>query len=207
MLLNIEQGDAVLFFSDHRSVFGDTFFKYFTKMGEEYPFYLITILCGFISFRLMIITPLIGIVVSIISFLIKAFFSHPRPLQFFTDLELADQINFVEGVYVHSAATSFPSGHTMSAFALYSFLAFLVTRKHWAGILFFIVAFLVGISRVYLVQHFFQDIYLGAILGVLVATVIYHYYDLTNKKSSHWLNKSIPQLVKSIKRGRGDKMA
>ena len=35
------------------------------------------------------------------------------------------------------------------------------------------VALLAGLSRIYLVQHFFQDVYAGAILGVLLALFWY----------------------------------
>jgi len=35
------------------------------------------------------------------------------------------------------------------------------------SILFFIMAVLVGVSRVYLVQHFFIDVYAGACIGLI----------------------------------------
>jgi membrane-associated phospholipid phosphatase len=63
---------------------------------------------------------------------------------------------------------SFPSGHTTSAFALFFVLIF-ITSKTWLKSFLFILMILVGISRVYLFQHFHRDIYAGSILGTLFA--------------------------------------
>jgi membrane-associated phospholipid phosphatase len=109
----------------------------------------------------------------IISFTSKAFFAHDRPILYFEKLGNLDTINLVEGVYEVTGQTSFPSGHTMSGFALFGILAFLVGKKNIVGTICFITALLVGISRIYLVQHFLKDVYLGAIMGSTIALCIY----------------------------------
>jgi membrane-associated phospholipid phosphatase len=43
---------------------------------------------------------------------------------------------------------------------------------------------LVGISRLYLLQHFYEDVYAGAIVGMLISFVVYY----GNEK---WKNKRI----------------
>lgn len=69
-------------------------------------------------------------------------------------------------------ASSFPSGHTTSAFALAT-IAALWFRKNWLSFLFATAAALVGYSRIYLAQHFPADVLAGACIGVLFGTMSY----------------------------------
>lgn len=80
-------------------------------------------------------------------------------------------LHFVPGVKVHEYYT-FPSGHTASAFALGATLSLWI-RRLWVMPLLGVHAMLVGVSRVYLLQHFYEDVYAGALLGVLVALGAY----------------------------------
>ena len=50
---------------------------------------------------------------------------------------------------------------------------------------------LIGVSRIYLVQHFFQDVYLGAWMGVILAMLIYGLQGKFFLEESHWLNRSL----------------
>lgn len=61
---------------------------------------------------------------------------------------------------------SFPSGHSMTIFAAMSLFAVLA-GKQWAGMVFFVAALVIGFTRIYLLQHFFLDVYVGSILGVI----------------------------------------
>jgi undecaprenyl-diphosphatase len=68
----------------------------------------------------------------------------------------------------------------MAAFALYSLLAMMlpVRQKHW-GLPMAIIAVLVGISRIFLVQHFLADVLGGALLGLALSLgvwILYHQY-------------------------------
>ncbi|MEI7733818.1 MAG: phosphatase PAP2 family protein [Ferruginibacter sp.] len=67
-------------------------------------------------------------------------------------------------------SSSFPSGHTTSAFALATVLAVHFKNK-FTGIILFIAAALVGYSRVYLAQHFPVDVLFGAFIGISFATL------------------------------------
>ncbi len=172
-LSSFQQGDLLLYFNNNRSYFGDLFFKYGTKLGEEWAFIAILILFLFIRFRYALLIPLAGLIVTIVSYLSKSFFLHPRPSQYYKSLGTLQELNLIEGVPLVKGLSSFPSGHTMAGFALFSLTAFLWKRKKGMGILLFLCALIVGISRIYLVQHFLKDVYLGAILGVLIAMIIY----------------------------------
>lgn len=188
LLLFLHKGDEIFFFSGRRSVPGDLFFKYFTRMGEEPAYFLALGGLLFLGYRHALAIPFLGLTVSVLSFLSKAFFAHDRPAAFFKKLGILDQLHLVDGVYLNSGANSFPSGHSMSAFALYTFLALCLPRKRWAALGLFAMALLVGLSRIYLAQHFFEDVYLGAIMGVLIALMMYyaHY-----RSQAPWLNRSL----------------
>ncbi len=173
LLLFMEQGDTIFFFSNNRTWLGDQAFIYITKMGEEIAYIIAILVLVLNRYRQALLIPILGLVVTIVSYFTKRFFAEDRPVAYFEKLELFDQINVVEGVILHSGATSFPSGHTVSGFALFSFLAFCLPQKKSLGVLLFIMAFLVGISRIYLVQHFLRDVYLGSIIGLLLGLLFY----------------------------------
>lgn len=170
-----EKGDALLFLNQNHTPFWNTFFIYATQLGEE-GIYILTILgCLFIRFRYSILFLLTGGLVAVLSFLAKQFFKYERPFTFFDKQGLAETIDFIDGVYILKGTTSFPSGHTMSAFAVYSLLVLLlpIAYKKWMALPLLLIAILVGISRIYLVHHFLMDVCLGSILGVLVAVLVY----------------------------------
>lgn len=65
---------------------------------------------------------------------------------------------------------SFPSSHTVVAFAGATILA----QHAWHGnrpasLLFYLIAFLIGYSRIYLGCHFVLDVLAGAVVGIVVA--------------------------------------
>jgi membrane-associated phospholipid phosphatase len=189
LLILSQQGDWVLYFSAHRTPFWDVFFSYGTKFGEEFAFLAALIILLFIRFRAALMVLLLGLVVIITSGSTKQIFHHMRPIRYLTDKGLAGDLTFVEGVHVNSGATSFPSGHTMAAFAVYTFLALNIRYKGLTGIVFFALAMMVGISRIYLVQHFLKDIYLGSIIGAGLAIYIYYLQGRLPNKS--WMDKSL----------------
>lgn len=169
----LQQGDLLLYFSENRTPFWNIFFKYGTQLGEEWTYIGFLVLFLFIRFRYALLVPITGIVVTIISFLSKRFFGHPRPFSYYKTLGTLEDINVVEGVYLVKGLSSFPSGHTMSAFAIFTLVALLLKNKKGLAVLLFLLAIIVGISRIYLVQHFLKDVYLGGIMGVLIALLIF----------------------------------
>lgn len=60
-----------------------------------------------------------------------------------------------------------PSGHTSSATVAYFYLAYWAKRR-WAWVLAGFGVFLMGLSRIYLGQHFLHDVIAGFLLGVAV---------------------------------------
>ena len=68
--------------------------------------------------------------------------------------------------------TSFPSGHSATAFAVASVLAFGYKDKPWIGITSYTLACLVGISRIYDGHHWGSDVLVGAALGSFIGITI-----------------------------------
>ena len=110
----------------------------------------------------------VWLVKGLVSVSLKRVFNYPRPLQVYE--YLGRQTHLVEGITIHRWQ-SFPSGHTITAFALAVFIAIILKQKKGA-IFALIVAMLVGYSRIYLFQHFPIDVFVGSILGVGVVVLI-----------------------------------
>lgn len=196
LLLSTNPGDEIFFFSDKRSFLSNLFFRFFTDLGDGVAFVIATVLLLFWRFRTALVVLLLGLAVLVVSASTKRFFAAPRPYSYFKDTELFDKITFVEGVRVNRGPTSFPSGHTMTAFALYGFLALLLPNKRDLALLLFSTALLVGVSRMYLVQHFLSDVYLGAITGMMLA-IIFHYLHNRYFKGA-WAEKALLPRKKSL---------
>jgi membrane-associated phospholipid phosphatase len=168
-----EKGTAVLFFNgNHRPAF-DFVFKYITYLGDGLfvvPFLLVILL-----FRSAYISILMGfsvlftfIVVQILKLWVFPYMH--RPLKYFYGVQ---ELHFVEGVNVHWH-NSFPSGHSAQAFAVFLILA-ITTKNKFTGIIYFLMALLVTISRMYLAQHFLMDTYFGALIAVTFSMLTYLY--------------------------------
>jgi membrane-associated phospholipid phosphatase len=88
----------------------------------------------------------------------------------------------VPGVEIVSSYTSsFPSGHTTAAFALFVLMAFF-TVKSLHKTFWLIPAAMAGTSRIYLGQHFLQDVIAGAILGSTIAIMLFFFYTQFSKR-------------------------
>lgn len=188
-LLWAGKSDAILFFSSHRYPFVDVFFKTATRLAEGPAYIVVGLLALGFHYRYGIAVGVTGFTVMGLSYLLKSFFAQDRPLAFFEKTNFGTPINYVAGVEVHSGATSFPSGHAMSAFALFGLLAFLLPEKKRYALSLFAIALLVALSRVYLVQHFWEDVYAGAILGTVVAMSVYVLQE------RYWVKTSMPSSV------------
>lgn len=98
-----------------------------------------------------------------------------------------DALILVEDFRLHENF-SFPSGHTTAGFALFFGMAILLKRFPIWQVFCGLCACLIGYSRVYLGQHFPQDLAAGATIACLVTIIIFTWTD--SFKSPKW-NKSI----------------
>lgn len=190
------KGDAIIYFSDHRSRLWDAFFVNATRLGEQYVYVLIAVAAMTVRLRYTFLVAATGIIVTIVSHTLKSIFRQDRPFSYFQNEGIIERINVVQGVDLHTGATSLPSGHTMSAFALYGLLALLLYRSKLYGFLLFLLALLTGLSRIYLMQHFAVDVYWGAIVGTLLAIAIY----AVNKRYAHSPDRYIDRPLINLRR-------
>ena len=162
------------------SDFQDVFFKYYSMLAE-WPFYIIALLPLLwkkkeITLFYAICELSTGAVVQIV----KHIFFAPRPISVFEnypDLVLP----LVEGVRLHHS-NSFPSGHTSTFFVFFTCCALLmlaykvkVRAKYLVLVLMVALAALGGYSRIYLSQHFTEDVFVGSIIGFVTPCLLFYF--------------------------------
>jgi membrane-associated phospholipid phosphatase len=170
LIIMFEKGDEILYFNQVHTRFFDEFFKWVTRLAEAPAYLLVLLFVFFYSYGKGL---LLGINLLLtggaVQFLKHVVFPDVnRPALVFQHKTI---LNFVEGVDVFHYH-SFPSGHTAIGFAV-CFLLSLFVRNSALKVFLFFIALLVGISRVYLLQHFFRDIYVGSLLGIVITTLIW----------------------------------
>jgi undecaprenyl-diphosphatase len=92
----------------------------------------------------------------------------------------------------HEASASFPSNHAAAAFAVAASI-WLWRRKD--GWVWFILAAIIGFSRIWCGIHYPMDIVGGAILGVLIAVVI---GKLMRMQGLKWLSEFLIRIYETI---------
>lgn len=167
-LLFWPKGEAFLLFNKSNSPFLDVLFRYLTFFGEWFGGMLVGFILLFSRKIKFLVLYLIAITISsLVAQGLKnyVFDEHKRPLA-----QYSEQIHAVEGVDIHSDF-SFPSGHTTAAFCMFTALAIGMASKGWQ-LLSICLAVGVGVSRMYLGQHYLIDVVVGSILGTVISTVI-----------------------------------
>ncbi len=92
-------------------------------------------------------------------------------------------INGAHMLFGLKSSLSFPSSHSTNIFALaFIFTMFYPSRWIW----FFSFAVLIGFSRIYVGVHYPGDVLGGALLGVIIAWIVYGAYLMAKK----WINRS-----------------
>ena len=95
-----------------------------------------------------------------------------RPYAYFKAVDIPWYL--VPGVEMNEY-NSFPSGHTAAAWFCFVWIALFI-NKRWAGFAMGLLACGVGISRVYLFQHFPVDVAFGAFIGISSSSIFYYIY-------------------------------
>lgn len=168
-----ETGDLVLYFADIRSNSLNEFFRWTNYLGEFPTFIIIGFILLTKGYKYVIGIPLVAIVVTLVTQILKRLFAHPRPALFFESNGLSQKVIPVDGEILNVGFNSFPSGHTAAAFALFIFVALVYRGNKWISISCIVLATLGGISRIYLFQHFLKDVVFGAFIGILSAITCY----------------------------------
>lgn len=129
--------------------------------------------------RLMVISTVVSVALSrlVIAEIIKNFLHQARP---YIVLETVNKL-----IVENKDFQSFPSGHAAIFFAIATAVYFFNKKL---GIVFFIIAILVGVARMFVGVHWPSDILAGAVIGVISAIIInklffkkYHGFKIKNQ--------------------------
>jgi membrane-associated phospholipid phosphatase len=170
----IPYGEEVLYFNSWRFEPFNSFFSFFTHLGEFYAYVVAALIMLYFNWRNTLWITIYGLLTILFSYFIKDYIGTERPLTWLTEAGVIDHLVRVPGIELASGYTSFPSGHTLSAFGLFGLLAMMTSQRHpKAGIAFAAIAVLVGISRMFLAQHFLADVLGGAVMGLILGDLVW----------------------------------
>lgn len=159
-----------------------TIFDFWCSIGESW--FMVGVLI-FLSLIFQLFNKLNHTVVCKISYIsaiyaglfnsiIKLIFNRQRPsiglspYHFFYFFQSHDS-HWIDLSYAYD---SMPSGHTITMFAAI-FPIFLYLSKWWQKILLLILAAIVGIARIYTINHWLSDVLTGTIFGILIGMSCY----------------------------------
>lgn len=159
------------------NVFFDTIFSFFSIKGVNIIIWIVIIILSIIfeernnpgisnrDKKFIIIFLMVILTTSLlVEFPLKNFFRRQRPITTnFSQLQL---------ISTHSNCPSdfsFPSGHASTAFAAATVLAYFDKKRR---LFYYLIAFLIAYSRIYLGCHYFFDVLVGAIFGHLLSKLI-----------------------------------
>jgi undecaprenyl-diphosphatase len=155
--------DQSLFFAINSltNIFLDPFFIFITYAGSS-AFWILSIILLWLDKRRKVSIYLIlaFVIDSLSQIFLKTFFIRPRPYESLSNIKF---LNFEIDI-----GPSFPSGHTQRAFSGATILGSFYNKLR---IPMFIIALLVGISRIYIGVHYPLDVFSGAINGILFGLI------------------------------------
>lgn len=155
---------------------GDKIFSFITFLGDKGLIWIIISLflllnkknrkVGLMTLLALILATIMG------EGLIKNIIQRSRPFVHYPSLDLV--LSTITGY-------SFPSGHTTSSFAAAGVLAMKIKKYQ---IFFWVLAFSIAFSRLYLLVHYPSDILVGIMLGLLCSLVILKSFDFINSRKN-----------------------
>lgn len=173
-----------------KNFFSQSLFSFFSIQGVSFFFWLLIIILV-IYFeerkhpgiskkdRQFIFSFLLGFILTvfIVELPLKNFFQRPRPYLYNSNQFEQLSTNF------NCSGFSFPSGHAATAFASATILAFFDKKRGW---FYYLIAFLIAYSRIFLYCHYFLDVLAGGLLGHAIGKMV-----LGIKRENRILKKSI----------------
>ncbi|PZR38243.1 MAG: hypothetical protein DI538_10080 [Azospira oryzae] len=155
----------------------DFLFAGITTLGDGIVLAFFAVILLFYRFYASIALLTNGVIQALVVMVFKRLlFPHAlRPISFLDP----DLIHRVAGVSIHRFMT-FPSGHTVTIFGLCVFLS-LCTRSRGVTVMLLVIAVLVGLSRVYLLQHFLMDVAVGSLMGSSIGIACYYAFEYRSK--------------------------
>lgn len=160
-------GRSVLDIAEIVTTTGESIWYYILFVPAYIVFYFV-LKSKLWSMRILFLFTAIS-VSGLINVLIKWLAGRNRPINLFN----SGQFGF-EYFRVIYESTSFPSGHTVTSFALAAAISILFTR--WS-IPAFAAAVAIGMSRVLITSHYLSDVFAGAGIGILSTLAVKYVFD------------------------------
>jgi len=153
--------------------FLDAIFPYATHVGDGIFALLLVVIFYFVSKKKSLILFVSFVLSSWIVQVLKqlVFYNSYRPFHYFRNDE---HFHFVNDVVMHTQ-NSFPSGHSTTCFAIFTSLALFFWKNQKLQFVLSICAILFSLTRVYLSQHFLEDVIAGSLIGTITAVLVGNY--------------------------------
>lgn len=170
------------FFESLNSGLADVFFKFFTYLGNAGIVWIAAgiLMLFFRKTRSLGCCMLVCLALTFITndLIIKPIVHRARPF-------IADPT--IRLIISAPAGHSFPSGHTAAAFSCATVI-FIQHKK--AGLGAFLLAALIGASRIYLFVHYPTDVFCGAVIGIICGIVFSKLYLFIQDKIIEKINSA-----------------
>lgn len=166
LVLIIDKGEVVLLFNEIHTPALNQFFKTVTLFGEWIGGFVLGSLILLFAKRKFLAIYLVAVFLSSLTAQVLKREVYPDEKRPSAHLESLNDIRD----YERHVDYTFPSGHTTAAFTFATVLALAFASRRMQ-LISFSLAFLVGLSRIYLGQHFLHDVAAGAVLGLIITTL------------------------------------
>ena len=154
------QSSTFLFVNRFTQLLPDTLWAWLTFLGNGWGVFALTFPLLLLAPRMLTAGIFAGGIAALVSTVLKGLFDLPRPAGVLTD----GSFYRIGEALLYKA---FPSGHTLTAFAIASALYFSVGKDKRAPLmLLFLLATLVGLSRSAVGAHWLTDVLGGAGVGI-----------------------------------------
>jgi len=192
MLDFLKEADSwlLLWLNSHHSAFFDKVMFFVSGKWEWVPFYAVLIFFVIRKYKWQSAWILLAVIVLIVlsdqgGNLVKNIVQRPRPCK---DPEIGHLVILVNDYC--RGAFGFVSNHASNSFALAGFIS-LLFRKKWIMAGMMIWAAVVSYSRIYLGVHYPGDVAGGALLGLLLAWIVYKFLkEFSKRTGSNFIGKT-----------------
>ena len=187
LLYTYPKPELHMMLNSHHTGFQDVFFRYYSGLAEWPLDILALVPLIWKRKELTIFFAMSELSSALVVRILKLIYHAPRPVVVFEDYPNM-LLPLVDGVEMRHS-NSFPSGHTSTFFVFFTCCAIMLAyyylhanrERNWRTWMVFSLGSLVllamaalgGYSRIYLSQHFMQDVCVGSIIGFTMPWLVY----------------------------------